>query len=70
MSIATEQGICTGRNGTVSIGAIELFKIDDEGTLFRIDCYSKKRGTLLNAGMSFDRACATELHKELGRLLQ
>ena len=62
MIIETRQGICTGRNGTVEIRGLRLFTFGDE---FRIDCVSKKRGTLLNAGMSFDRACATKLHKKL-----
>lgn len=54
----TSDGIITGRNGTVDIRAIEVFKIDG---LIRIDGVSKKTGTTINGGLSFDLSAEREL---------
>lgn len=66
-TIPTSDGICTGRNGTFEIKAIEL---NHFGDVVRIDAWSKRRGTLLNAGISFDRNAAKSLADELRAILE
>jgi len=62
-TIPTTDGIITGRNGTVNIKAIEVFKIDDN--LIRIDGISQRKGICINGGLSFDVKCARELSKTI-----
>lgn len=65
-TISTSDGICTGRNGTVNIRAIELTNF---GNLVRIDGVSKAKGVVLDAGMSFDREAARNLMEALREIL-
>lgn len=65
--IPTTDGICTGRNGTVCIKAVE---VADFGNLIRIDGISQRRGVCLNAGLSFDFACAEQLGNAILNLVK
>ncbi len=67
--ISTSGGICTGRNGTRDISGITVSSFGEgSNKLIRIDCLSKKRGVMLNAGVSFDVACAKEIAKQIKSL--
>jgi len=65
-TIKTTVGICTGQNGTVEIKAIQVGEISYQSVKeIRIDCVSKARTIVLNAGFSMDVNCAKELAEEL-----
>ena len=58
IEIKVEDGICTGRNGTVEIAAVNIMGFGDT---IRLDGISKKRRKMLNAGLSMDRSAAKKL---------
>lgn len=60
--IACSDGICTGRNGTVDISGIRVASF---GGTVRLDCISKSKKTLLNAGFSMDRDAARKVAHEI-----
>ena len=60
MEITVTDGICTGRNGTVDIAAVNIM---DFGNTIQFDGISKKRRIMLNAGFSMDREAAKNLAK-------
>jgi hypothetical protein len=66
MNIEVTDGICTGRNGTVNISGVNLSTFTD---VVRIDCISKKRQKILNAGFSMDSAAARKLAEAIIDLL-
>jgi len=66
MKIEVKEGICTGRNGTVHISGVKVSRFTD---LVRLDCISKKRNMILNAGFSMDSAAAMKLAEAIVDLL-
>ena len=58
IEIAVTEGICTGRNGTVDISAVNIMGF---GNTIRLDGISKTRRKMLNAGLSMDRSAAKKL---------
>ncbi len=63
--IETHDGICTGRNGTFNIKGVEVSRFSN---MIRIDGVSKKKGLVLNAGISMDVCAAKELANKLLQL--
>ena len=61
------EGNCTGRNGTVDIKALS---VGGYRNVVRVDCVSRKRGMILNAGFSIDRLAAKNLSLVLEEYLK
>ena len=59
----TTSGICTGRNGTVDIAAIDVSRLGDD--MVRLDCVSASKRMLLNGGFSMDSACARAVARHI-----
>lgn len=67
VEIPVVHGICTGRNGTVDIKALSVGGYND---WVRIDCVSRSKGIILNAGFAMDRKAAKKLSKALKTYLK
>ena len=64
--VTVKDGICTGRNGTFDISGIEILKF---GNTIRLDCISKKKNIVLNAGLSMDMDAAEKLVEQLKKII-
>lgn len=65
--VLVSDGICTGRNGTYELSAIEISTFHNS---IRLDGVSKIKKQVLNAGFSMDRNAAKNLAKSILKTLE